>query len=308
MASDSTTSSWPRTRDGAIDWETVFEHPDTGFIPLIMQAPSAAALRKSTIFVIRSIYGDETSEDEVQGFIAEIDGMLPDEVPPPMLPKLAEAVASILRDIKTDRMRRSPVPPPSPTNDSPTKPKRVKPRGVVKRKPPKQKLAAAQWLGIGLAVLVVGGGAGYGGYAYLNPTVNEELVRTEKLIDEMTAAKAGGGPDTHEFGWALTVEKRGGLIGVTANGIPVGPCVAIAWHFVNEPDSNVLINDRLPEKFGPSILKKFCQERGTSAKVLWLSKDPNPGGVDEEASSEAETSEPDASNGAVEGTPETTTN
>jgi len=271
MAKNPTSPQWPQTPDGEVDWETVFEHPDTGFIPLIMQAPSAAALRKSTVFVIRSIYGNDTSEDEVQGFIAEIDGMLPDEVPPEMLPKLSEAVASILRDIKMDRVRRSVAPPTPPAPKKKARP----PRGAVKKKPAKRGLAPAQIIAIFFAVAVVSGGSGYGIYHYFfQEHIDTDGERASRLIAEMEAAALGNGPEKHEFGWPLTVEHRAGLIGVTATGLPVHACRSAAWYFVNQPASNVVINDRMPERVGPSVLERFCSEHGRTAKLLWLSKEP----------------------------------
>lgn len=277
MAENPTTAGWPQTPDGQIDWETVFEHPDTGFIPLIMQAPSAAALRKSTVFVIRAIYGDEESAGEVEGFVAEINGMLPDEVPVEMLPKLSEAVASILRDIKVDRIRRSEAPPLPP--DPPKK--RVPPRGAIKRKP-KRGIAPAQIIAAVMFAAVILGGGGYGTYFYFFMEHGDsDALRAKRLIVQMEAAADGAGPEQHEFGWPLTVERRAGLIGVTATGLPVHACLSAAWHFVNRQDSNIIINDRMPERVGPSILERFCEERGRTAKLLWLSKDPNAQAVDQ---------------------------
>lgn len=258
--------TWPQTPDGAIDWETVFEHPDTGFITLIGRAKTAAALRESTIFVIRSIYSEEESARELQYFVSEIEGMLPDDVPPAMLPKLSEAVASILRDIKMDRIRRSETPPV--IEDS--KPK-VPPRGVVKKKKRSSWTPAQVIASILAALVVAAGGAGATYYYGFMDHGDGFGARTKKLIAEMESAAAGNGPDRHEFGWGLTVEHRAGLIGVTAVGVPVDACTSAAWYFVNR--GNVVINDRMPEKVAPSVLKRFCSEKGQRAKLLWLSKD-----------------------------------
>ena len=268
MVTNPTTPQWPQTPEDEIDWEIVFEHPDTGFIPLIMQAPSAAALRKSTIFIIRSIYGDDTSEIEIDDFITEINSMLPDEVPVEMLPKLADAVASILRDIKIDRIHRSVAPPePRPAPGPP-------PRGAVKKSAEKTP-AFARIIALLFVMAFVGGGGGYGIYHYaFKDNFSEETLRAHRLIVEMEAASRGEGPETHEFGWPLTVEHRAGLIGVTATGLPLRACFSAAWHFVNVASSIVIINVRLPERTDPGILKRFCSERGRTAKLLWLSKDP----------------------------------
>ncbi|MEQ8667204.1 MAG: hypothetical protein RIC16_15910 [Rhodospirillales bacterium] len=258
--------TWPHTPDGKIDWETVFEHPETGLISLITRAPSAAALRKSTVFVIRSVYSEDESATELKYFVREIEGMLPDDLPPAMLPKLSEAVASILRDIKLDRIRRSETPPVVESAKS-----SVPPRGVV-RKRPRSAWSPAQIIAAVFAVLlVVGGGAGATYYYGFMDHEVAMTARIKKLIAEMESAAAGQGPDHHEFGWGLTVERRAGLIGVTAVGVPVDACTSAAWYFVNR--GNVVINDRMPEKVAPSVLKRFCGEKGQRAKLLWLSED-----------------------------------
>lgn len=123
----------------------------------------------------------------------------------------------------------------------------------------------------GLALLLSLSGIGGGSYFYFfmehEPTVGE---RTKTLIEQMTQASEGKGPERHVFGWALTVETRAGLTGVTAVGVPSGACASAAWYFVNR--GNVLINDNMPEKASPNILRRFCEEKGQRAKLTWLSK------------------------------------
>ena len=48
--------SMSRKPGGSIDWDIVFDHPQEGFIPLILQANSLRALEQSTRFVIDRLF------------------------------------------------------------------------------------------------------------------------------------------------------------------------------------------------------------------------------------------------------------
>jgi len=97
--------SWPETTDGRIDWEKVFEDPETGLITVITRARSPVALRKSTVFVIEAIYAQGSAPLEIEKFTAELELMLPDNLPGSALPNVAEAVTTVLREIKQERIR-----------------------------------------------------------------------------------------------------------------------------------------------------------------------------------------------------------
>ncbi len=302
---DGNSSPWPQTVDGKTDWETVFEDPKTGLIALIAQARSPAALRKTTAFVIETIYAQGGAPPEITGFVDELEHMLPNDLPDETLPKITDAISTVMREIKDDRIRREENPfdgldDDSDEEDAPKKKKwwnrKKKPKKAKKPKKSVKKPARADKKGqagkparmiiFGGLVLLLGlAGIGGGGYYYFfanhDPVFNE---RTRTLIDQMVLAAAGNGPEHHIFGWPLIVENRADLIGVTAIGVPAAACTSIAWYFVNR--GNVLINDRLPEKIAPNILKRFCEEKGQTAKVLWLSKAPS---STEKASSGIET-------------------
>ena len=94
--------------------------------------------------------------------------------------------------------------------------------------------------------------------------------RTLQLIDEMRAAARGEGPERHVYGWALRTKTKSGLIGVTAIAIPADACASVAWVFVNR--GNILINDIMPKKISPQILKRACSSKGQRASLTWLQR------------------------------------
>ncbi|MDD9876018.1 MAG: hypothetical protein OXR84_01105, partial [Magnetovibrio sp.] len=99
--------AWPTLADGSTDWEAVFEDPQSGLIPLITQAQTAPALRECAIVVVRQLHTRKKDPDVVAGFVAQLEEMVPDNLPAGALPKVAGAIAGVLRQIKEDRIRRA---------------------------------------------------------------------------------------------------------------------------------------------------------------------------------------------------------
>lgn len=270
----------------------------TGLISLITQARSPATLRKSTVVVIESIYARDGAPPEITAFGNELERMLPDDLPEAALPKIADAVTEVLREIKVERIRQQNDAADMDDlvddfddfgeDDEPKKKRKKKGGWFSRKKKPKKTRKPAQksaskskkgksrssihlmiFGGLALLLLIAGGGGGTY-YLFFMDHGLKPGERAMKLIQEMEAAAEGTGPARHEFGWDLIVETRAGLTGVTAIGVPADACASAAWYFVNR--GNVLINDRMPEKIAPSLLKQFCSEKGQRAKLMWLSE------------------------------------
>lgn len=309
---DGNPSPWPQTADGRTDWETVFEDPMSGLIALISQARSPATLRQSTIVVIESIYARDGAPPEIAAFGSELERMLPDDLPDAALPKVADAVIEVLREIKVERIRREEDAVglddmdmdfgdfDDEDDDTAKKKKKKKKGGWFSRnkKPKKAKKPAPARKGgkkgksskhlvvfglLALLLVTIGGGGAY--YLFFMEHGLKPGEKTQQLIEEMKLAAEGRGPERHVFGWELTAETRGDLTGVTAVGVPADACASVSWYFVNR--GNVLINDRLPEKVAPSVLKNFCEEKGQLAKIMWVFK-AKPGAGEEATPSEAQ--------------------
>ncbi len=99
--------TWPKTEAGTIDWEVVFENPETGLIPLISGAKSAGALRDSALAVIKLLYTQKDDPPEIKRFTVELQSLIPDDTPEHFLPRLVEGVTAILRQIKDERIRKT---------------------------------------------------------------------------------------------------------------------------------------------------------------------------------------------------------
>ena len=105
--SDAEKPERPRTPSTVTDWEAAFEDPETGLIALIAGARSPAALRKSAAFVIARLCVRKDDPAEIERLTAELNRLIPDDIAEEDLPPIAEAVTTILRQIKEDRKQKA---------------------------------------------------------------------------------------------------------------------------------------------------------------------------------------------------------
>jgi hypothetical protein len=99
--------SWPKTKTGVIDWENVFENPSDGIIPMISQASSKQALRKSSIAVIKQVYTRKDDPQITKRFISEFNKLISDESNNDNFPLIISNVSTVLRDLKKQCIRKA---------------------------------------------------------------------------------------------------------------------------------------------------------------------------------------------------------
>jgi hypothetical protein len=95
---------WPKTSDGTTDWEAVFEAPEGGLIPLIAQANSPQTLRECAIVTIQMLYSRDNDAENVTNLTSELNELVPDDAKPHQLDFFSNAITSVLRQIKQERI------------------------------------------------------------------------------------------------------------------------------------------------------------------------------------------------------------
>ena len=68
-------ASRPKLADGTADWETIFEHPDTGLVPLVSQAQSMDGLKACASVVINQLFtrkNDASERERLNGLLAKL--------------------------------------------------------------------------------------------------------------------------------------------------------------------------------------------------------------------------------------------
>ncbi len=254
--------TWPKTAAGTIDWEVVFEDPETGLIPLISGAKSAGALRDSALAVIKLLYTKKDDPPEIERFTAELQSLIPDDTPEHFLPRLVEGVTAILRQIKDERIRKAE--------------EYINPEGVIEavkkrdarkhtEQAKKKKSRTIARIAGAAAVAIVGI------IVYLAaPWEEKEKSAILTLIDQMKAAAAGDAVETHVFQGRLQAEVKGELLGITVFNIPPDACSSAAWYFINR--GSVVINGQMPKRVSPYILTELCGANPSNTTLIWVTK------------------------------------
>jgi len=282
---ESEKSTWPKLPSGTIDWETVFEDPVKGLVPLISQAQTATALRDMTVLVIKKLYARKDDPAEVERFVIQLSEMLPDDTPVQALPKVLNAVTGILRQVRDERIRiaaeySEEKARKQEADDQEAEEKRSAERSERRKRhrtkelerEEKEKAKTIRLMLIG-GFLIVSAIIGAAAFFFLKgqePPSSQEL--SMQFIEQMKDAAVNEPPATHIHGGDLRIGQNAGRKFVSASAVPVYTCKSAAWVLLNR--GTIVINDVLPSKVSPGILKELCSKSGTQAKMIWFPKKP----------------------------------
>lgn len=266
--------SWPKTEDGTIDWEVVFEHPSRGLIPLITHAHGPKALRDGAIAITTMLHRRKTDEDLIKRYRSEIETLIPEGGDAVQLPELAEATIAILRRIKEERVHKAAEfvrlqHEAADATDKRDIGKRVRAREAAK----KRALAVAEERAKQRRTMVIGGSVAatlalmIAGYFVFVPQQKDQL---RQFLDQMEAAADGEPLETHVYGGRLAAQISEDRRAVTAYGVPEKACANAGWYFANR--GTVVINDILPNKIAPNLLKQLCSTDPNGALFIWVAK------------------------------------
>ncbi len=281
-------ADWPKTPSGAVDWEKAFEDPKTGLIPLILQARSPAALRECTIAVVTRLYIRKDDPSEVERFVSQLKEMIPDQVPPKQLSRVADTMVGILRQIKADRIRKVleseaakiAAPSMAPTG------------GAVKAESPEdrrsksepikltalaEEIVARKWK---KAMYIAGGIVGtifIIGYmidSYLDAAPQREAKRKAALlIAQIQAVSRGVAIGTHVYGGSIRIDRVGEHAAVVVEGLSPGQCAYAGWIYANKGD--VMVDGVTPGNASLATLSALCESTSGNATLTWI---PRPEG------------------------------
>jgi len=95
------------TCPAAIDWETVFENPETGIIPAILMSGNKLILHKVTVEVIKQLFTRKNDEPQVEKFTRELTLILGETEGSEDLPQMKSNIVDLLRRIKDGRIEKA---------------------------------------------------------------------------------------------------------------------------------------------------------------------------------------------------------
>jgi len=276
--------SWPKTATGTVDWEFVFENPDTGLLALVGQAASPAALRECAIFIIAKLYARKDDPAEVERFTKEISALIPDNMAADDLGNISAVVVALLRRIKDYRIQKAAehetmlaaeneAPAPAPGEGAHAKRSTDRSKADPLKSGVLPSTRAKKTNRNMLYAAVIGGLAAAGVILFVVLKVLEPPrpeTQAEILIRQIQASPAGNGPKTHIFGGVLRARKNAGKMTVTADDVPMEVCFDVAWGLVNR--GRVIINGLYSRKLSPEIVRGLCTKKGGPASLTFMPK------------------------------------
>lgn len=105
MAEEALNTNWPKLPNGTLDWESIFEAPDTGLISLIEAARKSKTLIDCTAMIIQTLFTREGDEDIRAKYTRELAMVATSNLDD--ISGVASHTTSILRNIKDERIRRA---------------------------------------------------------------------------------------------------------------------------------------------------------------------------------------------------------
>jgi hypothetical protein len=91
--------------DPSLDWEATFESPESGLIPLIMQARTPESLKQTALLIIHKLHVRKSDQPNVEKYSAALDEIFADFVRKNDLALLKTAARKLLRDVKKERIQ-----------------------------------------------------------------------------------------------------------------------------------------------------------------------------------------------------------
>lgn len=73
---DNPKAAWPKTPDGTIDWEVVFEEPTNGLVPLVEQSQSAETLRLTAEVVFQKLFTRKNDADARDQLVTQLEDII----------------------------------------------------------------------------------------------------------------------------------------------------------------------------------------------------------------------------------------
>jgi hypothetical protein len=264
-AAQSGKASWPKTPAGTVDWETVFEHPETGLMAQIARAETPQALREQAIVIIKQLFSRKGDEADAAKLTGELTDLIADTMPADRLALVHYAVAATFREIKTFRQKKAAEYELAKANKSGATERRTagkSPQSIkqaLARKKQRRMLIAI------ISVLVIAG-IGAGAWFYLRAPKHPP--RTDLvLLQQIRSAAAGGTAPTHVYGGAIQTRRYLGDITVTAENVPIDACITLGVNLANH--GTFAVNGDLLAHGGANEARALCRAATAPIRITW---------------------------------------
>lgn len=289
--SDNPSNEWPKTEFGTVNWEVVFENPNSGLIPAVQAAFSPLDLKQTTTHIVQQLFPRGADRGENSRFLAELDLLIPNDVALDALPVLQAAVIEILRGVKDTRVERArayeralmePQKTGQTTDDPALSDNRVNAPQVADRRTADRRDIVRQdaevisfpgMLRTRKFLIPMAGGAlaaAIALFVFLGADTKTAAMPGPSLtlfVNQMQKAAVDKVTAAHAYGGILHVSQATGTTTVTASEVPNAICTAGSRELVRS--GVVLINGKYSKKMEVDVIERLCALSGEKARLTW---------------------------------------
>lgn len=264
--SDAKKPDWPKTAAGTVDWEAVFDHPETGLLAQIARAETPQALREQAIAIIQQLFSRKGDEADAAKLTSELSDLIADTMPPDRLALVHYAVTATFREIKTFRQKKAAEYELAKANKAGTAERRTagkSPQSIKQALARKKQRRMMMAIASVVAILGIGAGAFFYLRGPLHPPRADQI-----LLQQMRSAAAGGSARTHVYGGTLQTRRWLGDVTIAAENIPLDACIAVGAILARS--GTLTVNGNLLERGVIDAAREVCKAATAPIRLSWI--------------------------------------
>lgn len=258
--------NWPKTPGGTVDWEAVFEDPETGLLLQFQRVVTPQAMRDSAVTTIKQLFTRKDDEEEAAKLIAELNELIPDTLPTERIELVRYAIIATFRQIKIFRQKKAAEYELQKASETRAAERRAAERSrqsikktfAENRRRRRRRMAAVS------TIAAIGLGTGL--YIYLRPPTYPPRP-DQILLQQMKSAAAGGASPTHVYGGVLQTRRWLGDISITAEDVPLDACISVGSNLVKT--GIFTVNGEPLQYPSEQAAREICEAAKAPIRITW---------------------------------------
>jgi hypothetical protein len=258
---------WPKTPGGTVDWEAVFEDPETGLLLQFQRVVTPQAMRDSAIATIKQLFTRKDDEEEAAKLIAELNDLIPDTLPAERIELVRYAIISTFRQIKTFRQKKAAEYELLKQSKAQAAERRAaeQSKQSIKKTLAKNRMRRLRLVAAVSTIAAVGLGTGL--YFYLRPPTYPPRA-DQILLQQMKSAAAGGAGSTHVYGGALQTRRWFGDVSISAENVPLDACISVGSSLVKT--GTFTVNGDPLQYTSVEAARELCEAAKAPIRITWV--------------------------------------
>ena len=260
-------ASWPKTPGGTVDWEAVFEDPETGLLAQFQRVVTPQAMRDSAIATIKLLFARKGDEEEAERLIGELTEIIPDDLTSERIELVRYAIIATFRQIKEFRQKKAAefeLAKASKAKDAERRAAEQSRQSIKKTLAEKRKRTRRMAAAAAILVLV---GIGTGAYFYLRGP-NYPPRADQILLQQMKTAASGGAGRVHVYGGSLQTRRYFADVSVIAENVPIDACASVGNNLVKT--GIFTVNGDLLNYASMDAARSICEKAKAPIRITWM--------------------------------------